>query len=57
MGNTCPRIPPSIAQTGGNSIVFVTNLSRRLSGTWDSLTDCQQKSEVQIMNSGHKKCK
>lgn len=32
-------IPPIMAQTGGNSVVFVTSLSRRLSGTWDSLTD------------------
>ena len=37
---TCPRIPPRMAQTGGNSLVSDTNLSRRASGTWDSLNDC-----------------
>lgn len=30
--NTCPRIPPMMAQTGGNSVVLDTNLSIRESG-------------------------
>lgn len=30
--STCPRIPPRMAQTGGNSLVPVSNLSRRALG-------------------------
>lgn len=29
---TCPKIPPRMAQTGGNSLVLVTNLFKRESG-------------------------
>lgn len=29
---TCPRIPPTIAQTGGNSLILAINLLRRESG-------------------------
>jgi len=46
--NTCPRIPPITAQTGGNSVVFITNLSNRVSGTCDSLRDCQHKHKDEI---------
>ena len=38
---TCANIPPTMAQAGGNSIVPLISLSKRLSGTWLSLTDCR----------------
>lgn len=37
---TCPKIPPTTAQTGVNSLVPMINLSRRESVTWDALSAC-----------------